>query len=198
MADGSTQMAIASYGGISHEPMVVEAPTPYSTTAWYAVQTFSRCEKQIARLLQEREVECFLPLNEVVRQSKSGRKHTHLVLFPGYIFVHIALRNRLRVLQVPGVARLVSFNGQPAVLEDAEIEGIRRALTRGLRVEPYPYFKVGHEVEISTGSLQGLRGRILRKNNRCRVVLSVNLLHRSVVVDVDATDLTTCLVRTAA
>ena len=143
-------------------------------------------------------MECFLPLYEGVRRSHNGRNRVHLPLFPGYVFVHIALRDRIRVLQVPGVVRLVSFNGQPAALNDSEINALRNALKLGLPAEPYPYLKVGHDVEILSGPLQGLRGRVLRKNSHFRVVLSVDLLCRSIVVDVDGSDLPARPLRVAA
>lgn len=174
----------------SQQPPPVELPSPDSKQHWYATYTSSRREKRVARILQERGIESLLPLYEVARRGDKGRRQVHfLPLFPGYVFAHIALRNRRQVLQVPGVVRLVSFNSQPAAIDDAEIEAIRNALTRGLHAEPYPYAKVSHQVEILSGPLRGLRGKVLRKNNSFRVVLSVELLHRSVVVDVDAIDL---------
>src|SRR6266404_1557289 len=83
---------------------------------WYAACTTARHEKKVAQQLCERDIECFLPLYHSVRRWKDRRKELDLVLFPGYIFVRLALRERLRVLQLPGVARFVSFNGQPAAL----------------------------------------------------------------------------------
>lgn len=170
---------------------LVQFPATYSNPCWYATYTCSRREKQVARLLQERSMECFLPLYKAVRRNPSGRKRMHLLpLFPGYVFVRIDFREHIRVLQVPGVVRLVSFHGQPAAMNDAEIEALRNALTLGLPAEPFPYLKAGHDVEILTGPLQGLRGRVLRKNSHFRVILSVDLLRRSIVVDVDGNDLT--------
>lgn len=183
----------------SRQPTLLEFPSSYSCPFWYATYTCSRREKQVARLLQERGVECFLPLYEAVRRNPSGRKRVHfLPLFPGYVFVHMALRDHLRVLQVPGVVRLVSFHSQPAALNDSEIEALRNALTLGLPAEPFPYLKAGHDVEILSGPLQGLRGRVLRKNSHFRVILSVDLLRRSIVVDVDGSDLTTRALPSAA
>ncbi len=188
-----------SVGEDSRQATLLEFPSCYSDPFWYATYTCSRREKQVARLLQERSLECFLPLYKAVHRNPSGRKRVHfLPLFPGYVFVHIALQDHVRVLQVPGVVRLVSFHGQPAPLRDSEIEPLRNALALGLPAEPYPYLKVGHDVEILTGPLQGLRGRILRKNSHFRVILSVDLLRRSIVVDVDGSDLTAAPLRAAA
>ncbi len=163
-----------------------ELVSPWSIPRWFAVYTCSRQEKQVARGLDQRSVERFLPLYQAARRSAG--KRVQLPLFPGYVFVHIALRDRLQVLEAPGVVRLVSFHGQPAPLDDGEIDAMRNALAGGVRAEPHPYIKIGREVEILSGPLQGLRGKVIRRNNRFRVVLSVDLLQRSIIVDVDAID----------
>ncbi len=170
--------------------------TVHSMAQWFATYTRSRYEKLVARELGERDVECFLPLYEPIRRRNKNR--SELPLFPGYVFVHIYARDRLNVLQVPGVVRLVSFNGVPAPVDDAEIETLRNVLTRGLHAEPYPYVKVGEKVEILGGPLTGLSGKVLRKNNRFRVILSVDLLERSIAVEVDAIDLGASPLRSAA
>lgn len=178
-------------------PPPPEPQATCSTPCWFATYTCSRREKQVAKELEERAVECFLPLYRALRRRRQG-KSAYLPLFPGYVFVRIALQNRLRVLQVPGVVRLVSFNGQPAPLEDQEIDTLRNALTTGVQAEPHPYVKIGREVEIVSGPLQGLRGKVIRKNNRFRIVLSVDLLQRSVIVDLDSVDAVTGDTRIAA
>jgi hypothetical protein len=93
-----------------------------SQPLWYAAYTSSRHEKRVAEHLRQRDIECFLPLYETVHRWNNGRHRVQLPLFPSYVFVRIDLRNKLRVLQVPGLAQIVSFNGAPAVLPDADIE----------------------------------------------------------------------------
>src|SRR6266576_4937221 len=85
---------------------------------WYAAYTCPRHEKAVARQLQEREIECFLPLYRAVRRWKDRRKEVDFVLFPSYVFVRLPAKYRLRLLQLPSVVRFVSFNGAPAVLPD--------------------------------------------------------------------------------
>ena len=153
---------------------------------WYAAYTRSRHEKVVAEALQQRTVEHFLPLYETVRKWKNGRFKVQLPLFPGYLFVHIALRDRLRVLQVPGVVRLVGFNGVPTALPQVELEIIRSALTKGVEAEPHPYLRVGQRVRITSGPMEGLQGILLRRRGRPRVVVSVDLIMRSVALDIDA------------
>ena len=109
-----------------------------------------------------------------------------LPLFPGYIFVRIALRDRLQVLEIPSVARLVSFNGPPAALPQAEIEALKTGLERGVRALPHPYLKVGRRVRITAGPLEGLEGILIRKKNALRFVVSLDLIQRSIRLDIDA------------
>jgi transcription antitermination factor NusG len=160
--------------------------TAVSQMQWYAAYTRSRHEKVVAEALEKRTVEHFLPLYETMRKWKNGRFKVQLPLFPGYLFVRIALSERLRVLQVPGVVRLVGFNGVPAALPQAEVEIIRSALRKGIEAEPHPYLKVGQRVRITSGPMEGLQGILLRRRGRPRVVVSVDLIMRSVALDIDA------------
>lgn len=155
---------------------------------WYAVYTRSRHEKTVAEQLIHRSVDHFLPLYETIRKWKNGNFKVRLPLFPGYLFVHIPLRERLQVLQVPGVVQLVGSSGVPLPLPQAEIETIRDALTMGLQAHPHPYLKVGSRVRIRSGPLEGLHGILLRKKGKLRLVVSVDLIMRSISIDVDASE----------
>ena len=155
---------------------------------WYALYTCPRHEKCVARQIEQRSFSCFLPVYRSVRRWKDRRKELERALFPGYVFVRFALKDRLRVLQLPSAVRLVGFNGQPAVLPDEEIEGLRQRLERGGRVEPHPYLRVGRRVRVCAGPMQGLEGIIVRCKHRCRVVFSLDLIMRSVAVEVDEGD----------
>jgi len=156
---------------------------------WYAGTTCSRHEKRVAQQFEERSIEHFLPLYQTVHQWRNGRHRLELPLFPGYIFVRLPWRDRLRVLQVPGFVSLVAFGGVPCPLPEVEINSIRTALSHGLMAEPYPYLSEGDRVELRSGPLAGMKGILLRRPNKYRVVLSVDLIMRSIVVDVDASDI---------
>jgi transcription termination/antitermination protein NusG len=153
---------------------------------WYAVSTRSRHEKSVGDLLQRKQIETFLPLYETIRRWKNGDHRVQLPLFPGYAFVRIALMDRLHVLKVPGVARLVGFGGTPVSLEDKEIEGLRQALATGVKAAPHPYLAVGRRIRISAGPLAGHEGILVRRKGESRIVLSIDLIQRSVLVYVDA------------
>jgi len=166
---------------------VIDSPSAH----WYAAHVRSRHEKQVARQLEERRVNCFLPVYRSVRRWKDRRKELDLVLFPGYVFVNLDLKDRLRVLQVPSVVRFVSFHGQPAALPDGEIEALSNGLAKGIRAEPHPYLKVGSRVRVKYGPLAGMEGILVRRKEKFRIVLSIDLIQRSVAVEVDESEVQT-------
>src|SRR5271168_2948239 len=142
---------------------------PEATPQWYAVCTRSNHERRVAVQLAERGVENFLPQYESVRRWKDRKVHLTMPLFPGYVFVHLALQNRLSVVQVPGVARLVGFAGRPSPVPEEEFAKIRGFLAQGLDVQPHPYLQAGRRVRVRNGPLQGMDGIILRRKNSCRL-----------------------------
>src|SRR5450432_575447 len=115
---------------------------------WYALYTAPRHEKKVADQINRHGIDCYLPLYRSVRRWKDRRKELALVLFPGYVFVRIALQNRLEVLQLPGAVRLITFNGEPAVLPEAEIANLRERLAGSRGMEPHPYLRAGCRVRV--------------------------------------------------
>ena len=140
-------------------------------------------------------MEHILPTYQSVRRWKDRRKVLELPLFPGYIFVRMDLKNRLRILEVPGVVRLIGFNGMPTALRDDEIDTLREGLAQTCAIRPYPYIVAGRRVRIARGPFQGLEGVLIRQKRNLRVVLSLDLIRRSVLVDVDIADLEIYTVR---
>jgi transcription antitermination factor NusG len=154
---------------------------------WYALYTCANHEKKAAAEISRRGVESYLPLYQVARRWSDRRVEIEMPLFPGYVFVHLALCDRLRVLQVPGVVRLVGFGGLPSALPREEMDALRAGLN-GVRAKPHPFLTVGKRVRIKRGPLAGMRGILLRRKGCLRVVLSIDLIMRSVMVDADLAD----------
>ena len=155
---------------------------------WHAAYTIANHEKRVAQQLTWRSVEHFLPVYESVRRWKDRRVRLQLPLFPGYVFVRLALRDRLRVLAVPGVARLVGFDGRPTVVPAEDIEAIRACLERNRDVQPHPYVRCGQRVRVLSGPLAGLSGIVVRQKNRTRFVVSFDVLERSVSVELEGAE----------
>lgn len=159
-----------------------------SDARWFAVYTNSRHEKIAAKHFAERHLESFLPLYRKVHHwTKQSRVTLELPLFPNYIFVHMAPQQRVSVLAVPGVLGIVGRGHISSALSDAEIESLRTGLELN-KFEPHPYLAVGERVRIRAGSMEGMEGILVRKKNELRVVLTLDLIQRSVSVEVDADD----------
>ena len=153
--------------------------------SWFAVYTNSRHEKRAAQHFQQREIAHFLPLYRSQRQNKNGaRVAVDFPLFPGYLFVNINCKERVRVLQVPGVISIVNgLNGKPASISDNEIDSLREGL-RFRCARPHPYLATGQRVRIRSGALAGIEGTIVRVQNGLRVVLTLDLIMQSFSVEV--------------
>jgi transcription termination/antitermination protein NusG len=161
----------------------------FSEPLWYAAYTWANHEKRVADQFADRSVEHFLPTFESIRRWKDRKMRIQQPLFTGYIFVRLALKDRLRVLQVPSVVRLVGFNGQPAAVSDQEIDTLRKSMIPGLQALPHPYLRVGRRVRIVRGPLIGAEGVLVRRKNAIRFVLLMDLIMRAASVEVDAADI---------
>ena len=153
---------------------------------WYALYTRHQHEKAVARLLTGKGFEIFLPLYRAVHRWKNGVKQLALPLFPCYVFLRGPLDPWLPILTTPGVHAVVGFGGKPATIPRSEIDAIRRVVESSLRAEPHPFIKCGDRVRIKAGPLEGLEGSLLRKKNQWKLLLSVEMLEKSVAVEVDA------------
>lgn len=152
---------------------------------WYAIYTRPSHEAKVAKHFDLRGIEGYLPQYQVVHRWKNRcTKKLSLPLFPGYVFAHIASTERIRVLEVPGVVLVVGVAGRPAPLPDADIDALRVGLHQR-KAEPHPFVKVGERVRVRRGSLAGMEGVVVRSKSVLRVVISLDLIMRSVAVEVD-------------
>jgi transcription antitermination factor NusG len=165
-------------------------PLDHREMNWYALYTCPRHEKRVADQIEQRSISCFLPLYRSVRRWKDRSVELELALFPSYVFVRVALQDKLEVLRLPGVVRLVTFNGRPAVLPDAELESLRRGVAARARMMPHPYLQVGSRVRLTSGPMAGLEGILRRRKEGLRLVISIEMLMRAVAVEVDEADVT--------
>ena len=156
---------------------------------WHVLSVYPRHEKQVAQMCGARDVRYLLPLYPSLRRWKDRRKQVDMVLFPGYVFVQIAPRQRGHVLSFPGVARFVAFRGEPAVVPELEIAALSNGMGSGLPLQPHPYLQEGRPVRMRSGPMTGVEGILVRRKDKCRVVLSIELLMRSVAIEVDEADI---------
>lgn len=158
------------------------------STYWYAVYTRSRHEKKVAGGLKDKDIEVFLPLRSVINRWKDRRKEVQLPLFSGYVFVRIVPEQKIPVLQTAGVVTLVGNGSDPMPIPEEQIESIQKLVNSGIRYDPYPYLKEGMRVFIKRGPLKGMEGVLIEKRKKHLLVLSVDLIQQSAVLQVDVGD----------
>jgi len=184
----------------ARSPIALPAPTSAASArfgaeavaaadlAWFAIWTRSRHESRVLAQLQQKHIEAFLPTIARWSRWKDRKKRIDWPLFPGYCFVRIDPSVSLPVLKCSGVVSLVSCNGQPAAIPSEEIESIRTLVTSELSYDPCPLIQVGAKVEVVSGPLKGVVGRLVRKGTNARLVLAVDLIGQAVSVQIDAAD----------
>jgi transcription antitermination factor NusG len=153
---------------------------------WFALHTRHQHEKSVHRILTGKGFDAFLPLYDTAHHWKDRVKRVSLPLFPCYVFLRGPLAHWLPVVSTPGVHNVVGFGGEPASISSAEIEAIRTVVESSVKAEPHPFLKCGDRVRVTAGPLRGLEGILLRKKNWCKLLLSVEMLQRSVAVEIDA------------
>ncbi|MGH7380703.1 MAG: UpxY family transcription antiterminator [Candidatus Methylomirabilales bacterium] len=156
--------------------------------AWYAIRTRSRHEKLVHQQLDSRGLEAFLPLVDRRRRWKDRWKNVSFPLFPGYCFARFPHEERLSVLTAVGVVQILGINGHATPVPDHEIEAVRLLVTSTLPLDPHPYLREGMEVEVIRGSLAGVRGVLVRKGARARLVVAIHLIQQAASVELDAAD----------
>lgn len=153
---------------------------------WFALTIKHQHECAAEGSLRAAGVETFCPTYPVRRRWSDRTKELNAPLFPGYVFGRFPLLERIRVLNTPGVARIVGFGGVPCPLPDQEIADLRAALASNLPLRPWPNLCAGERVRIERGPLRGIEGTVLREKGGLRLVIGVELLRRSILVELDA------------
>jgi transcription antitermination factor NusG len=154
--------------------------------AWFALQTLSRHEKKVAAELQNKGVTPFVPLIASQRQWSDRKRNVELPVFPGYVFVHMPQTSSARgaILRTQGVTRFLGNRGAGVPIPEGEIENIRRLIDQGVPFEQHPYLQVGKRVRIRSGSLDGVEGILVAINGDHSMVVSVDLIQRSLAVKI--------------
>lgn len=163
----------------------IDPSYPVTKKCWFAVFTTPRHEKRVTEHFRIRQIENFLPLYQKQRQWKDGSKGVlELPLFLNYTFVRISRAERMAVLQVPGVMYIVGGGREPMPISDIYIERLQQGL-RHHKIEPHPYLITGMRVRIHSGPMAGAEGVLVRKKNDVRVVLTLEMIMKSVMVEVE-------------
>jgi transcription antitermination factor NusG len=164
-----------------------------SQIRWHALYTRSRHEKIVVRELAKHKIETFLPLRKIKRHWSDRVKVIEEPLFHSYIFTRIPISKKLTVLNTYGAVSFVHFGPNlPAIIPDKDISALKRFSEEDLPMDPFPYLKEGQRVYIRSGAFKGIEGFIVRKDQHCRLVISVDVLQQSVSVEIDAASIELC------
>ena len=171
-------------------PTTVHDIGGHSGSQWYAVWTRSRQEKSAAAILTSLGVHNFLPLRNEIRQWSDRKQAVSIPLFSGYLFVHINLStgSRLDVLNASGIAGFVGNQMGPSPIPDQEIEDIHTVLETRTECQVVPLFNEGDRVRVLRGPLTGIEGRLVRRNSSTRLSISIEMIHKSLLVNVSRND----------
>lgn len=155
---------------------------------WYALRTRSRHEKLVRDRLAAQGIEPLLPTVKKLSQWKDRKKEVEVPLFSGYCFSRFAWPDRLAVQTTSGVVDIVGGGDRPESIPDEEIEAIQRLMVSTLRYDTSPYLHEGMMVEVTKGPLQGVRGLLVRKGKRHRLVIAVHLIQQAASVEMYDSD----------
>ncbi len=154
-------------------------------SSWFALFVRPNHEKNVSYVLEQKGIENLLPLYRVRKKWSDRYKEVELPLFPGYVFGSFDPARRVPVLNTPGVIDIVRNGSDLAAIAPSEIAALQTLMKAGVPCQPWPYLEAGQLVEIENGPLTGLSGTVISVKNEMRLVLSVKLLHRSVLTELD-------------
>jgi transcription termination/antitermination protein NusG len=154
--------------------------------SWFAIQTWPRYEKKVAERLQDKGIKVFLPLFTERHQWRDRRALVHTPLFPHYVFVRIGETPSLRVpiLRTSGVIKFVGGRSSAVPIPDRQIESIQIVMSNGLPFRPHPFLDLGRRVRIRGGSLDGIEGILVARNDDQSLLVSVQIIQRSLAIRV--------------
>lgn len=157
---------------------------------WFALYTRSRAERRVAVRLEEAGFMVYLPLYKRMRVWSDRKKLVEEPLLKGYLFVRVTFKDLFKVLETLGVVKVIGFEGKPVAIPDKQIDVIRVILKSGKEVEVvHETFSPGDRVMIIKGVMKGIEGNLEQLKGKYQLVISVEILNRSIFVTVAANTL---------
>lgn len=155
---------------------------------WFALQVVPRHEKSVDKILEYRGYSHFLPTCRVRRRWSDRVKIVEEPLFPGYVFCK-SQRNLMEIIRgSPGIIRMVTFGGRPQPVPDREIEALQQIVRGQREYSAVSYFTMGQKVRVISGPLTGISGIITQFKKRDRLVISLDVIMKSVSVEIDESE----------
>ena len=172
-------------------PLIPVIGSEADLESWFALQTRSQHEKVVVQRLSDKGIMTFLPLVRQVHRWSDRRKTIELPLFSCYVFAKLSPRNdeRLRVLLVEGVLKVVGNHGLGTPIPAEQIETIRTLVEEELPYCSHPFLKVGQRVRIRSGALNGIEGILVSRSRERSLVVSLDAIQRSLAVRIEGYDI---------
>jgi len=158
---------------------------------WHALWTRSNCEKTVFDRLEPMGYEVFFPRVQAWTRRRGKRQLTHVPMFPGYLFMRHQMdkATHVEVLRSRGLVRILGERWDRLwSIPDKEIDAVVKLTNAGVVALPYPYLREGQRMRIQDGPLAGIEGIFVKgKPQKGLLVLSVELLKRSLAIEIDCT-----------
>lgn len=165
----------------------------HENSYWHVIWTCNNCEKMVFQELSKKGYELFLPtIFQRSINKKKGNKKYLAPMFSGYLFIrhNVDKHAYIDICSTKGLVGILGLRwDRLAKIPDDEIQLIRMAVESRLPTLAYPYLKEGDRVRIKNGSLANAEGILVKTNaSKGLLVVSINLLQRSIAVEVDCLD----------
>lgn len=186
-----TKISTMNQNGSSSQQRLIYPHLSGLEKAWFALYVQVNHEKEVTKRLQQKSIDCFLPLMESWSKRRDRRKKIQVPLFPGYVFVHTVLDNytNVNILKTPGALTVLKNSEGPLPIPDHQIESVQTILGSDLDLSLHHYLKEGAWVKVMRGHLSGCVGILLRQNpKKGRLVVSIDIIKQSVAVELDIED----------
>ncbi len=152
---------------------------------WFALRVKPNHEKRVSELINYQGIEEFLPLYRARRRWGQRMQNVDVPLFPGYVFSRFTRQDWTRVVETPGVVDAVRFGNTLASVDREEIQALQLVQQYKTALQPSPYLRPGQSIRVTAGPLAGVKGTLMEIKGLVRLVLSVTILQRSVLVEID-------------
>lgn len=159
---------------------------PTARFPWFAVRVKSNHEKAVCSHLDMKGFESFLPVRRTRNRWADRFKIVDTPLFGGYVFSRFERSWSNAILSTPGVLQITGMGGQPEPVLDTEMAAIRRAVEANAQLQECDFFVKGRRATVVRGAMAGLEGTVVDLKQKSRLVLSISLLQRSVMLEIDA------------
>lgn len=152
---------------------------------WFAVYVKVNTEKHIARSLVKKGVECFVPTVEVIKRYKTKVRRTEKPLISCYVFVRITRSEYIKVLETEYVVGFLKINKSLIAIPESEIETLRWVVGEKMAITlKKGVIKKGTEVEVISGNLTGLKGKVVKKASKKSFYVNLDIMGLTLGIDI--------------